>query len=61
MHGYVKNAVMLICGTAAAIGLLFAVSTLGSHTANALPAYAQATGKPCGFCHKSAGGGGPLT
>ena len=28
--------------------------------ANALPAYAQSTGKPCGFCHQNAAGGGAL-
>lgn len=57
MHDKLRNAVILICGTAAAIGLLFAVSTVGSRPAKATPAYAQQTGKGCGFCHKSPGGG----
>ena len=28
-------------------------------SANALPAYAAATGKPCGTCHQNPAGGGP--
>ena len=45
------GAVLLVSGT-------FALVAPGQ--ANATPAYAQKTGKPCGFCHVSPGGGGPL-
>ncbi len=61
MQVHAKNIVALVCGTAAAIALAAAMSvTVGSRSANALPAYAQQTGKPCGFCHVSPGGGGQL-
>jgi hypothetical protein len=29
--------------------------------AKALPAYASKEGKPCGYCHVNAAGGGPRT
>jgi hypothetical protein len=61
MQVHVKNTVALVCGTAAAILIAGAMSLTFSQTAKATPAYAQQTGKACGFCHKSAGGGGPLT
>ena len=31
-----------------------------SQPANAMPAYAQQTGKACGFCHQNPAGGGAL-
>ena len=34
---------------------------LSSGHAAATPAYAAQTGKPCGYCHVSASGGGALT
>jgi len=34
---------------------------LSSQHAAATPAYATQTGKPCGYCHVSASGGGALT
>ncbi len=34
---------------------------LSSQHAAATPAYAAQTGKPCGYCHVSASGGGALT
>lgn len=40
--------------------VLLAGVTLMPRAANALPAYAQSTGKPCGFCHQNAAGGGAL-
>jgi len=55
-----KNLVAFVCGTAAAILIAIAFSVTGSQTANAMPAYAQQTGKPCGFCHQNAAGGGAL-
>jgi len=61
MQVYARNIVVLVCGAAAVILIAVALSSVGSRPANAMPAYAQQTGKPCGFCHKSAGGGGPLT
>ncbi|MGC2781849.1 MAG: hypothetical protein WA418_40070 [Bradyrhizobium sp.] len=46
---------------AASFALLFgAVVTLTAQQAQALPAYAAQTGKACGGCHVSAGGGGAL-
>jgi hypothetical protein len=55
-----KNLVALVCGTAAAILIAVAFSMTASRPANAMPAYAQQTGKPCGFCHKNPAGGGAL-
>lgn len=55
-----KNFVAFVCGTAVAILIAVAFSLTGSQTANALPAYAQQTGKPCGFCHQNPAGGGAL-
>ncbi len=52
------KAFALICGLAAA-GLVAATLTV-SHPANATPAYAQSTGKACGFCHQNPAGGGAL-
>lgn len=37
-----------------------AVVLTGSQKVQAMPAYAQQTGKACGYCHVSAGGGGAL-
>jgi len=55
-----KNLVALVCGTTAAILIAVAFSMTASRPANAMPAYAQQTGKPCGFCHKNPAGGGAL-
>lgn len=55
-----KNLVAFVCGTAVAILIAVAFSVTGSQTANATPAYAQKTGKPCGFCHQNPAGGGAL-
>jgi len=47
---------------AGAIGLvalaLLASAVFDASPANALPAYAQKEGKPCGYCHVNAAGGG---
>jgi hypothetical protein len=45
------GAVLLVSGTFALVA---------PRQAQATPAYAQKTGKPCGYCHVSPGGGGPL-
>jgi cytochrome c551/c552 len=37
-----------------------ALAVTGSRPANATPAYAQQTGKACGFCHVNPAGGGKL-
>jgi hypothetical protein len=49
------------CGVAAAAFLAIATMTMSSEPALALPAYAQQTGKPCGFCHSNPAGSGKLT
>jgi hypothetical protein len=60
MQVHVKNVLALVCGTAAAILIAGAMSLTISRPASALPAYAQATGKACGFCHQNPAGGGAL-
>ena len=55
-----KNAVALVCGAAAAILIAGTMSLTTSRPASAMPAYAQQTGKPCGFCHQNPAGGGAL-
>ena len=57
---YVKSVLALVCGTAAAILIAGTMSLTVSQPASALPAYAQQTGKPCGFCHQNPAGGGAL-
>lgn len=49
-----------MCGTTAAVILLAVTALSDSGSANALPAYAQQTGKACGYCHQNAAGGGAL-
>jgi hypothetical protein len=55
-----KKAVVFFCGTAAALLVAAALSVTASRPANATPAFAQQTGKPCGFCHVNPAGGGKL-
>ena len=47
---------------AGAIGLaalaVIASAAIDVRPANALPAYSQKEGKPCGYCHVNAAGGG---
>ena len=57
---HVKNVLALVCGAAAAILIAGTMSLTISQPASALPAYAQQTGKPCGFCHQNPAGGGAL-
>jgi hypothetical protein len=51
------------CLTGAAVAMFLATSavTLSSRRVEALPAYAQQTGLPCGRCHVNPAGGGPNT
>jgi hypothetical protein len=55
-----KNTIGIICGAAAAILIAGMLSVTSSRPVNATPAFAGATGKPCGFCHQNPGGGGAL-
>ena len=55
-----KKAGVLFCGTAAALLIAGALSLTVSQPANATPAFAQQTSKPCGFCHVNPAGGGKL-
>jgi hypothetical protein len=57
---HVKSVLALVCGAAAAILIAGTMSLTISQPASALPAYAQQTGKPCGFCHQNPAGGGAL-
>jgi hypothetical protein len=60
MQVHATKAVVLVCGIAAAILIAGAISLTISRPATALPAYAQQTGKACGFCHQNPAGGGAL-
>jgi hypothetical protein len=60
MQVHATKAVVLVSGIAAAILIAGAVSLTISRPASALPAYAQQTGKACGFCHQNPAGGGAL-
>ena len=60
MKAHAKKAVVLVCGTAAAILIAGAMALSISRPVSATPAYAQQTGKACGFCHKNPAGSGAL-
>ena len=60
MQVHAKKVVVLVCGAAAAMLIAGAMSLTVSQPATALPAYAQQTGKACGFCHQNPAGGGAL-
>ena len=60
MKVHAKKAVVLVCGTAAAILIAGTVSVTVSRSANATPQFATQTGKPCGQCHENPAGGGKL-
>ncbi len=55
-----KKTFSIVCGAAAAILVAGMFAVVGSQPASATPAYAGATGKPCGFCHQNPAGGGAL-
>ncbi len=48
---------ILALGMALSLGMTLA--TVTPKKAQALPAYAQQTGKGCGYCHVNPAGGGP--
>jgi hypothetical protein len=49
-----------ILGAISAAALIGAALTMAApKSADALPAYAAATGKACGACHQNPAGGGP--
>ncbi len=50
----------LAVGAGAALLVSGTFLLVAPQQAQATPAYAQATGKPCGYCHVSPGGGGAL-
>jgi len=59
-----RLAVPMVVGTAAvatAALIMGMTMTLTSRPASALPAYAQQTGKACGYCHENPAGGGKRT
>jgi hypothetical protein len=60
MKVHAKKILVVACGATAAILIAGAMSLTVARKADALPAYAQQTGKACGFCHVSPGGGGAL-
>jgi hypothetical protein len=60
MTRLVKNGLVVVCGLATAGLMAGAISLAASQGANALPAYAQQTGKACGYCHQNPAGGGAL-
>ena len=60
MKVHAKKAFVLVCGTAAAIIVVGAMSLIDSRPAAAKPEFAAQTGKPCGTCHKNPAGGGAL-
>lgn len=60
MKMHAKKTFALVCGIATA-GLIAGVLSMSvSRPANATPAFAQSSGKPCGFCHQNPAGGGKL-
>jgi hypothetical protein len=61
MKVHAKKILVVVCGFAAAILIVGAMSLSITQKASALPAYAQSTGKPCGYCHVNPAGGGPRT
>jgi hypothetical protein len=60
MNVHAKNAFVLVCGMAAAGLIAATMSVTVSRPANATPAFATQTGKPCGACHENPAGGGKL-
>jgi hypothetical protein len=54
------KAFAVVCGLAAAGLIAGLLSVTVSRPANATPAFAASSGKPCGFCHQNPAGGGAL-
>jgi hypothetical protein len=57
MNTYAK---LILAAGAAALLIAGSAMTINVRTAKATPAYAQQTGKPCGYCHVNPAGGGKL-
>ena len=55
-----KNTIGIVCGAVAAILIAGMMTVTISRPANATPAFAASSGKPCGFCHQNPAGGGAL-
>jgi hypothetical protein len=60
MKVHAKKLLVVACGVAAATLIAGAMSLTITQKASALPAYAQQTGKACGYCHVNPAGGGAL-
>ena len=56
-----KTGLVFVCGTAAAMLVVGAISVTTSRPANAKPEFAAQTGLPCGRCHVNPAGGGKNT
>jgi hypothetical protein len=57
MKTYAK---LILAAGAATLLIAGSAMTINVRTAQATPAYAAATGKPCGYCHVNPAGGGKL-
>jgi hypothetical protein len=57
MNTYAK---LILAAGAAALFIAGSAMTINVQTAKATPAYAQQTGKACGYCHVNPAGGGKL-
>ncbi|MEI9806115.1 MAG: hypothetical protein WDN48_19320 [Pseudolabrys sp.] len=60
MKACAQKSAVIVCGAAAAMMVVGAVTLFDSRSANAKPEFAAQTGKPCGQCHQNPGGGGAL-
>ena len=60
MKVHAKKAFAFVCGIAATIIVVGAMSVMSSQPAAAKPEFAAQTGKPCGTCHENPAGGGKL-
>ncbi len=60
MKVHVRDAMLVVCGVAAAVLIAGAMSLVDSRPVSATPVYASKTGLPCGRCHVSPAGGGAL-
>ena len=57
---YARASKFVIGAVALAAGALVVGMIATPRSASALPAYAQQTGKACGYCHQNPAGGGAL-
>jgi mono/diheme cytochrome c family protein len=56
-----NQAFVTVCGVAAGVVLVGAMSLIASRPAAATMQFAKDTGKSCADCHTAGKGGGPLT